>query len=52
LTGRYFESLTQVSGSLEDFRTNFAALIERLFGEAAGETALQLPLKSPHHIPP
>ena len=51
LTERYFESLTQVSGALEDFRANFAALIERLFGEVAGDTALQLPLESPHHIP-
>jgi hypothetical protein len=34
---RYYDALTQVTGSADDFRVNFLALVERLFGTSAAE---------------
>ncbi len=34
---RYYDARTQVTGSLEDFRLNFLAVVERLFGTPAAE---------------
>lgn len=32
LVARYYETLTQVTGSLEDFKLSFLSLVDRLFG--------------------
>jgi hypothetical protein len=51
LVDRYWETLTQVTGSLDDFRLGFLALVERLFGEAtAVEVAMRLHTARPPPI--
>jgi Nucleotidyltransferase of unknown function (DUF6036) len=53
LVERYWETLTQVTGSLEDFRLSFLTLIERLFGAGpADEVEARLRRESSPDITP
>lgn len=49
LVQRYHGACTQVTGSQADFRLNFLALVERLFGE---HVALQVQHRLAHEKPP
>lgn len=52
LVERYWETLTQVTGSLDDFRHSFLTLIERLFGAAAADAVeSRLLREEPPRIP-
>lgn len=53
LVERYWETLTQVSGSLVEFRLGFLALVERLFGVARADAVeRRLRLERPPTLPP